>query len=84
MLRVRFFATIREQLGRASLELPFAVACARVEGLIEWLDTTGLPGCGAALRAPNTLVAVNQVVAGREAALADGDEVAFYPPVTGG
>ena len=84
MLRLRFFASIREQLGRASFELPFAAQCGDVESLIAHLDGGELPGCGAWLRAPSTLVAVNRVVSDRGAALADGDEIAFYPPVTGG
>ena len=84
MLRLRFFASIREQLGRAALELPYAAPCADVEGLIAHLDGGALPGCGAWLRAPSTLVAVNRIVTDRGAALSDGDEIAFYPPVTGG
>jgi molybdopterin synthase sulfur carrier subunit len=35
-------------------------------------------------RDQGVLVAVNQVLARPEAAIADGDEVAFFPPVTGG
>jgi sulfur-carrier protein len=84
MLQLRFFASIRERLGRGALELAHDPACADVDALIARLDAAELPGCAQWLRAPNTLVAVNRVVADRAAALRDGDEIAFYPPVTGG
>jgi molybdopterin synthase sulfur carrier subunit len=84
MLRLRFFASIREHLGRPTLELPFTERCASVDGLIAHLDAGALPGCAEWLRAPSTLVAINRVVTDRGAAVADGDEIAFYPPVTGG
>ena len=84
MLRLRFFASIRERLGRGTLELPFTPQCTDVDALISLLDAGALPGCAAWLRMPNTLVAVNRAVTDRGAALADGDEIAFYPPVTGG
>lgn len=84
MLRVRFFASIRERLGRAELAVAFAPECADVAALVAHLDRVALPGSAALLGAPNTLVAVNQVLAERGSALVDGDEIAFYPPVTGG
>jgi sulfur-carrier protein len=84
VLRVLFFAAIRERLGQARIDLEAEPACATVDGLIDRLDNLLLPGCAAVLRADNTIVAVNREVLGRQAALSDGDEVAFYPPVTGG
>lgn len=83
MLRVLFFASIRERLGRRELALPFDAACSSVAGLVARLESE-LPGCAKLLLAEKTLVAVNRDVVTREQALRDGDEVAFYPPVTGG
>ncbi len=83
MLRVRFFARIREQLGRRELELPFASDCASVEGLVARLAQE-LPGCAGVLLDASTIVAVNREVLAQPRLLRDGDEVAFYPPVTGG
>ena len=84
MLKLRFFAGIRERFGRGTLELPLPPACASVDALIAHLDQQVQPGCAEWLRASNTLVAVNRAVTDRSAAIGDGDEVAFYPPVTGG
>jgi molybdopterin converting factor small subunit len=55
-----------------------------VESLVRHLDQTVLPGCAYTLLADNTLVAVNRSVSARAARVSDGDEIAFYPPVTGG
>ena len=80
MLDVRFFARIREQLGETQLR------CAHVETIDELIDALSARGThwSEALRAPNVIIAVNQAVVERSQALCDGDEVAFFPPVTGG
>jgi sulfur-carrier protein len=80
MLTVLFFAKIREQLGESRLQ------CAQVDTVAELLDVLSLRGeqWSEILRAPNVIVAINQMVATPAQRLRDGDEVAFYPPVTGG
>ena len=84
MVRVRFFASIRERLGHSELTCVDGSVCVDVAALIRYLDAAELPGCAAVLGAPGTLVAINQELASEDSPLADGDEVAFYPPVTGG
>jgi sulfur-carrier protein len=84
MLRIRFFAAIREKTGRAALELAVPEGVVDVATLIAHLDRVVLPGSAATLLAENTLVAVNRSVCGVNAPISDGDEIAFYPPVTGG
>lgn len=79
---VRFFASLREAAGRDALDVALrepTLAALRMR-LADELDP---PAC-AALAAPGVQVAVNQTIARGDAALADGDEVAFLPPVTGG
>lgn len=83
MLRVLFFARVREQLGCDSLELPWSSGYTTVEGLLASLRQRG-SHWQQALGQPNLLVAVNQRVADSAAPLQAGDEVAFFPPVTGG
>jgi molybdopterin synthase sulfur carrier subunit len=80
MLTVLFFARIREQLGE------FRVQCAHVDSIDALIDALAKRGeqWAEILRAPNVIVAVNQAVAERSQVLRDGDEIAFYPPVTGG
>lgn len=81
---VLFFASLREQLGvaREEFELPEAVRTAG--GLRVHIAARG-GAWQAALAGPKLVrMAVNQDMAGPEAAIEAGDEVAFFPPVTGG
>jgi molybdopterin synthase sulfur carrier subunit len=84
MLRVRFFASLRERLGCGELGVDPLAGGRTVAALVARLDAHELPGCGALLLLDNTVIAVNRQVCDRERALADGDEIAFFPPVTGG
>jgi molybdopterin synthase sulfur carrier subunit len=80
MLTVLFFADIRERLETSELQWRWQPD---IDALIASLGERGLLW-GEVLRAPNVIVAVNQAVAEPGQALRDGDEVAFFPPVTGG
>jgi sulfur-carrier protein len=79
-----FFASLREQLGhpREELELPAGVAT--VGALRDHLRARG--GAWANVFAPNRPVraAVNQDMVQPVASIKAGDEIAFFPPVTGG
>ena len=79
-LKILYFAGLREVIGTGaeSHELPAGVAT--VGGLREMLGRHHPE----LLSAKNLRAAVNQKMAGMEAPVADGDEVAFFPPVTGG
>ncbi|MBD1226177.1 MULTISPECIES: molybdopterin synthase sulfur carrier subunit [Xenorhabdus] len=81
MIKVLFFAQVRELLGTDSLELSndyLTVAHLR-HALTEKGERWAL-----ALEEGKVLSAVNQSFVHAEHALKDGDEVAFFPPVTGG
>ncbi|MFN9745831.1 MAG: molybdopterin converting factor subunit 1 [Betaproteobacteria bacterium] len=81
-VQVRYFAALREALGpQEAVSLP---AGATVGSLRRLLAARG--GRHAELLAPGRAVraAVAQAVCGDDTALAEGDEVAFFPPVTGG
>lgn len=81
MINVLFFAQVRELVGCDSLQVEPVYA--DVEQL-----RAALAGRGGrwalALETGKLLAAVNQTLTGFETPLADGDEVAFFPPVTGG
>jgi molybdopterin synthase sulfur carrier subunit len=80
---VLFFASIRERLGSERVRVSLA-AGAGIDDLIDRLSAERGEQWGATLRADNVIVAINQRVAERADALGDGDELAFFPPVTGG
>jgi molybdopterin synthase sulfur carrier subunit len=74
-ITVRFFASIRERLGRSEdhIDAQGITTVAQV-----WERAAGTP------YPPRTLAAVNQEYARLDQPVRDGDEVAFFPPVTGG
>ena len=79
-MTVKFFASLREDLGRAELEL----AAASVADLLDALRAE-LGADMAAIEQENVRIAVNQdLIDDFNQPLAAGDEVAFLPPVTGG
>ncbi len=75
-IRVRYFASLREQLGRYEDQI-------EAEGIETVSDVWAIVGDGKAM--PNQIVyAVNMNYAKLNTAVKDGDEIAFFPPVTGG
>ena len=76
-ITVKFFASLREELGQAETEITNAVQGMTVTQV--WEQSTNshpLP--------ENLLSAINQEYADLSRYVQDGDEVAFFPPVTGG
>ena len=75
-ITVKFFASLREAIGRSDCVLDAEHIRTAADA---W--TTATDGQE---RPPNTLVAINMEYADAEQPVNDGDEVAFFPPVTGG
>ena len=83
-VKVLYFASIREKLGRGAEEIELPAGIATVAGLRAHLQARG--GAWAEALADSRLLrtAINQDMAPPAAAIKPGDEVAFFPPVTGG
>jgi sulfur-carrier protein len=83
MLKILYFAGLRESLGVAEevVELP---SLPTVGGLLETLRDRGQPWVDALAAGKRWRVAVNQDMAAADTPLKAGDEVAIFPPVTGG
>ncbi|WP_166422902.1 molybdopterin converting factor subunit 1 [Paraglaciecola sp. 20A4] len=80
MINVLFFGQLREQLNTDKLSLDTvsnvkALKIVLAQRGVIWRDI---------LASDSTLVAVNQIISNEETTLCDGDEIAFFPPVTGG
>jgi molybdopterin synthase sulfur carrier subunit len=84
MVTVLYFARLRETLGQGSEQIALPANVRDLEGLRAMLVARG--GVWGEALAPHKLVraAVNQVMAVGDVPVGDGDEVAFFPPVTGG
>lgn len=75
-IKIRYFASLKENLGRDSDNLDFIDAISVKDVWACAVSTERMPD--------NTLVAVNMEYVTLEHQVLDGDEVAFFPPVTGG
>ena len=83
-MRILYFAWLRSRVGLAAEEVDPPPQVADVAGLLDWLATRS-PGHQAALADRSVIrVAVNQDYAKLDAAVKPGDEIAIFPPVTGG
>ncbi len=75
-IQIKYFASLREHMGRAE----DTIAAQPQQTVAEvWVRVAGdrpLPA--------NTLVAVNMEYSRLDSVVSEGDEVAFFPPVTGG
>jgi len=83
-MKILYFAWVREKtgIGEEAVDLPADVRTAR--DLVAWLKSRG-EGFAAAFDDDALVrVAVNQEYATLDEPVAAGDEVAFFPPVTGG
>ncbi|MGY4675135.1 molybdopterin synthase sulfur carrier subunit [Ursidibacter arcticus] len=81
MITVLFFAQTRELVGVDSLTLEANFTTA--EDLRQYLAQQGNKW-ELALESGKLLVAINQTISSLSTEIQDGDEVAFFPPVTGG
>ena len=84
MITVLYFARLREAVGIGSEKIALPQSVCDLDGLRAYLIARG--GAWAEELGVNKAVraAVNQSMAGGDTTIADGDEVAFFPPVTGG
>ena len=83
-VRVLYFASIREALGRDAEDLELPAGVATIAALRNHLRTRGGAWSDALAEGKLLRAAVNQDMAQPSAAIKAGDEVAFFPPVTGG
>lgn len=83
MLNIQYFASIREAVGQSSEQMPLPEGVSSVAELTYHL---ALRGQAWQLLNNNTqvLIAVDQRVADRSTLLYGDEELAFFPPMTGG
>ncbi|MEE8394211.1 MAG: molybdopterin converting factor subunit 1 [Rhodospirillales bacterium] len=83
-MKLVFFAWLREKAGTAEVEVSPPDTVSDVGSLIEWLKEQG-GGYGEAFADLSVVrVAVNQEHVKLDHPVKAGDEVAFFPPITGG
>ncbi len=83
-MKILYFAWLRERVGHGEEDVALPAGVSDVAGLIDWLRARSA-GHSAAFAAGRVVrCAVNQEFAAPDTAIANTDEIAFFPPVTGG
>jgi molybdopterin synthase sulfur carrier subunit len=83
-LELRYFASVREQVGQGAERADVPAEVRTVGDLRAWLRNRGGAWAEALAEGRALRMAVDHAVARADTPLADGCEVAFFPPVTGG
>ena len=83
-MTIHYFAWMREQIGKSKeTEIPPA-HIDNIDDLLDWIESLS-PAHGEALKDRSVIgVAVNQEFVEAGAPVAAGDEIALFPPMTGG
>ena len=84
MITILYFARLRESLGTASEKIVLPAGVRDLASLRELLRSRGGAWAEELEDGRPVRAAVNQDMARSETLIADGDEIAFFPPVTGG
>ncbi len=83
-MRLLYFAGVREGIGTGSEDVNPPETVATVSDLLDWLRDRGAPYADTLQEGARLHVAVNQDHASPQTPVRSGDEVAIFPPVTGG
>ena len=84
MITVLYFASLREQLGRASEQIDCPEGVTSIGELRTYLGARGLPWSRVLHVDELVMTSLNHAMADASAGIEAGDEIAFFPPVTGG
>ena len=84
MLNLLYFAWIKERMGSTGEQLQHPTGVDTVAALAAYLQHRDAAGAAAFAQPGIVRAAVNQAFATPETPIQDGDEIAFFPPVTGG
>jgi sulfur-carrier protein len=84
MIDILYFARLREILGETQERLSLPEGVSSIADLLEHLRTRGEPWTTTLGENESVLTAVNQEIARPDTPIQDGDEIAIFPPVTGG
>jgi molybdopterin synthase sulfur carrier subunit len=79
MARILFLGRLQESVGMGALDLALPAGVRDAEGLRDWLGRDH-----PALREASVRIAVNAELSTGNPSVADGDEIAFLPPMSGG
>ena len=83
-MKVKYFAWVRERVGKAEETLEPPASVRTIEDLIAWLTKRGETYAYAFERPRVIRAAIDHAHVRNDAAIAGAREIAFFPPMTGG
>ena len=83
-IQLLYFAWVRDRLGRAGERASLPPEVRDVRGVLAWLQARDQAFAAIVAEGRPVRIAVNQEFAGPDHPVAAGDEIAVFPPVTGG
>ena len=83
-MKLLYFAWVKDRLGKTGENLEPPAEVTTVAALLDWLSNQGPDYESALAERKRIRVAVNQSFADPEDPVVAGDEIAIFPPVTGG
>ncbi|BCJ90128.1 molybdopterin synthase sulfur carrier subunit [Terrihabitans soli] len=83
-MKIRYFAWVRERIGRAEEEIALPDEVRTVAGLVSFLKTQGPEYETAFAREGVVRAAIDRVHVKPDAVISSAKEIAFFPPMTGG
>ncbi len=84
MIRIRYFALIRERLHRGEEAVSPPAEVADVTGLLDWLGARDEAALHAFADRKSVRVAVDEMLVDHDASIVGARTVAIFPPMTGG
>lgn len=84
MVTILYFASLKEKLGLAKEVITLPEDVKTAAELIYWLSHRGDNWSTAFAKEKNLKIAINQNMSTKDSAIKNGDEIALFPPVTGG
>ncbi|MBT5572543.1 MAG: molybdopterin converting factor subunit 1 [Alphaproteobacteria bacterium] len=83
-MKILYFAWMRQRIGASNEDMDLPDSVNTVDGLVDWLIARGDGYAQAFAKREVIRAAVNQEYVQFDHAVTNGDEIAFFPPVTGG
>lgn len=83
-MKVLYFSWVRQRIGKSEEELDLPSGVTTISDLVEWLRSRGQGYADALADRDRLRTARNWEHARFDSPLAESDEIAFFPPVTGG
>ena len=83
-MKIRYFAWVRERIGKPDEDLEVPKSVTTVGELVAWLSTRGEEYAYAFENPKVVRAAIDKVHVKPQASIAGAGEIAFFPPMTGG